>query len=126
MRNIINRLTNGLQSSRLTFVFASLFIGTMLTSAPQAVLAANAPINPNVASARVTFTFDDGFDSMYSVAAPSLAKYGMAGVGYIVTSCVGMTTVPNTCHADENTPYMTWDQVTGLQNQFGWEIDAGG
>lgn len=124
MRNIINRLANGLQSSRLTFVFASLFIGTMLTSAPQAVLAANAPINPNVASARVSFTFDDGFESMYTVAAPSLAKFGMAGVGYVVTGCVGMTTTPNTCRADDNKPYMTWDQVTALQNQYGWEIGS--
>jgi len=37
---------------------------------------------------------------------------------------VGMTTVPNTCNANQDTPYMTWAQVQALQNTDGWEIGS--
>src|SRR3989344_662475 len=75
-------------------------------------------------AAKVTFTFDDGLNSSLTQAAPTLAKYGFAGVNYVTTGCIGMTTVPNTCGADEDEAYMTWDQVVQLQNSYGWEIGA--
>lgn len=74
--------------------------------------------------AKISFTFDDGYNSTYDQAAPILAKYGYSGTVYVVTNCVGMTTAPNTCRADEDATYMTWDQILSLQNTYGWEIGS--
>lgn len=74
--------------------------------------------------AKITFTFDDGLTSAYTQAAPTLAKYGLTGTNYVVTSCVGMTTAPNRCAADTNATYMTWEQIQALQNTYGWEIGS--
>ncbi len=74
--------------------------------------------------AKVSFTFDDGLASAITQAAPTLQKYGLTGINYVVTSCVGMTKTPNTCHADTNKSYMTWDQLKTLQNTYGWEIGS--
>ncbi len=123
MRNKVSKISKVLASKSAALLSLSALIATFMSGAPQAAIAATT-INPNVASTRVSFTFDDGFQSTYTVAAPTLAKYGMQGVAYVVTGCVGMTTVPNTCHAETEKPYMTWDQVTGLQNEFGWEVGS--
>src|SRR6185295_12541648 len=32
------------------------------------------------------------------------------------------TTAPNTCHANTDALYMSWDQVNQLKNTYGWEI----
>lgn len=74
--------------------------------------------------ALISFTFDDGVQTSYTQAAPALKKYGMTGVAYVSTGCIGMTKVPNTCRADTDTPYMTWAQVKALQNTYGWEIGS--
>lgn len=74
--------------------------------------------------AKVSFTFDDGLDSAYTQAAPTLAKYGLAGTSYVTTGCIGMTTAPNGCHADTDAKYMSWAQVLDLQNTRGWEIGS--
>ncbi len=71
---------------------------------------------------RISFTFDDGLTSALAKAAPTLATYGLKATDYVITGCVGMTTTPNTCAADETVPYMSWDQVTQLQSTYGWEI----
>lgn len=76
------------------------------------------------ASAKVSFTFDDGMQSAYQYAAPALSKYGLKGTSYVITGCVGMTTVPNTCHADTDKAYLSWDQLSSLQSQYGWEIGS--
>jgi peptidoglycan/xylan/chitin deacetylase (PgdA/CDA1 family) len=75
-------------------------------------------------AARVSFTFDDGLASAMSQAAPTLAKYGFTGTDYVITNCVGMATAPNTCHANTDATYMTWDQITQLKNTYGWEIGS--
>ena len=75
--------------------------------------------NPD--SAKVTFTFDDGLTNHVTTAAPVLAKYGIKGVEYVTTSCIGSK---NTCDADPDESYMTWTQVKQLQNTYGWEIAA--
>lgn len=75
-------------------------------------------------SAKVSFTFDDGFASVYDQAAPTLAQYGIKGTSYLTTGCVGMTTVPNNCRANDDTPYMTWEQIQALKNTYGWEIGS--
>jgi peptidoglycan/xylan/chitin deacetylase (PgdA/CDA1 family) len=84
-------------------------------------MAASNPINTG---SKVSFTFDDGYTSAATQAAPTLAKYGLTGTEYVVTNCVGMTTAPNTCHADPDKTYMTWAQIQNLQNSYGWEIGS--
>lgn len=101
---------------------ASLFVAASSMAALTGIAQA-AVVNP-VPKAQVTFTFDDGMQSAYTQAAPALKKYGMTGVSYVTTGCVGMVKVPNTCAAEERTPYMTWDQIKALQNTYGWEIGS--
>ena len=74
-------------------------------------------------SPKVSFTFDDSLASTFTNVQPILAKYGLTGTDYAITGCVGMTTVPNTCHANTDTPYMSWTQLETLQND-GWEIGS--
>ncbi len=74
------------------------------------------------ASAKVSFTFDDGFRSAYTVAAPTLAKYGLVGTSYPITSCVGTPT--KQCPVDKSFGFMTWAQIQALQNQYGWEVGS--
>jgi len=74
--------------------------------------------------AKVSFTFDDGLSSIMTNAQPTLAKYGLTGTSYVITNCVGMTTVPNTCRANNDAAYMTWPQIQTLQNVDGWEIGS--
>jgi peptidoglycan/xylan/chitin deacetylase (PgdA/CDA1 family) len=101
----------------LTAIFIIPFIGL----SPLKSMAATAPINTG---AKVSFTFDDGYTSAMTQAAPTLAKYGFTGTDYVISGCVGMTKAPNTCHADEDKTYMTWAQIQGLQNTYGWEIGS--
>lgn len=61
---------------------------------------------------KVSFTFDDGFESFITKAAPTLAAHDMAGTAYMTTDFIGQ---PN---------YMTWEQTTNLQNNYGWEIGS--
>lgn len=122
MRTFIDQVFNTVKKTKLSLLSASLFAGIALASVPQAAIAATT-INPNIASPRISFSFDDGLQSAYTVAAPSLAKYGMVGVNYVTTGCIGMTTVPNTCQADTTRPYMTWEQVQSL-HAMGWEIGS--
>ena len=82
-----------------------------------------ATVNP-VPTANVSFTFDDGLASAYTNAAPTLQKYGLAGTNYVISNCVGLKTIPNSCHANNDASYMTWTQVTALQNTYGWEIGS--
>lgn len=79
---------------------------------------------PDPAIAKVTFTFDDARASVYTKAAGILQQYGLKGTLYVITGCVGMTKTPNTCHAANDMSYMTWDQITALQNTYGWEIGS--
>lgn len=86
-------------------------------------MAQAAIVNP-VATAKVSFTFDDGYTSALTQAAPTLQKYGYTGTNYVITSCVGMTTAPNTCKANTDASYMSWTQLTQLKNSYGWEIGS--
>jgi peptidoglycan/xylan/chitin deacetylase (PgdA/CDA1 family) len=85
---------------------------------------ANAAVDNPAPTPLVSFTFDDGALSSLTQAAPTLQKYGLTGTNYVTTGCVGMTTVPNTCRADTDVPYMTWDQILQLRNSYGWEIGS--
>jgi peptidoglycan/xylan/chitin deacetylase (PgdA/CDA1 family) len=79
---------------------------------------------PASSKAKISFTFDDSLASTYTNAMPTLAEYGLTGTDYAISGCVGMTTVPNTCRANTDTPYMSWAQLEALQNTYGWEIGS--
>ena len=95
---------------------ASVLLSSFAAPLTSIAAAATAP------SAKISFTFDDAEASAYTLAATALKKYGYAGVEYVATGCVGMTTVPNACKADPNDSYMTWAQINELKNTYGWEI----
>jgi peptidoglycan/xylan/chitin deacetylase (PgdA/CDA1 family) len=103
---------------RTGLVAAAAFI--LLAPAGAALAATNNP----TPTAKVSFTFDDGLASAYTQAAPTLQKYGLNGVNYVISGCVGMTTAPNTCRANTAQKYMTWAQIQALQNTYGWEIGS--
>jgi peptidoglycan/xylan/chitin deacetylase (PgdA/CDA1 family) len=98
-------------------------VGAMATALLSPTAAFAAVDNP-APTPLVSFTFDDGQASALTQAAPTLQKYGLTGTNYVITNCVGMTTVPNNCRANTDVPYMTWAQITQLQNTYGWEIGS--
>lgn len=71
--------------------------------------------------AQVSLAFDDGILNQYQNAAPILQASGLKGTDFIVTGCVQST---KKCAANPNDTYMTWAQITDLQNTYGWEIGA--
>lgn len=102
-------------------------IATAVTAICAAILTpavAHAVVDNAAPSALVSFTFDDGKLNSLTEAAPTLQKHGLTGTNYVITDCVGMTAVPNSCRADGDAPYMTWAQITQLKNQYGWEIGS--
>lgn len=111
----MKRFTQKLINVAMTLVMA----GTYVIGAVKPV---SAVVQNPTAAAKVSFTFDDGYTSALTQAAPTLAKYGLTGTNYVISNCVDMSSVPNTCHADDSTAYMTWDQVNTLKNTYGWEI----
>lgn len=112
--NQFKSLSKRVISFTAAFAFAT---GIFISNVPK-VYAASLTAAP-----RVTFTFDDGYTSALTQAAPVLAKYGFPGVDYVITGCVGMTTAPNTCHSDTEKTYMTWAQIAQL-SAAGWEIGS--
>jgi peptidoglycan/xylan/chitin deacetylase (PgdA/CDA1 family) len=87
-------------------------------AAPMSAFAASSSMTP---MAKISFTFDDGLTSALDKAAPALAQYGYTGTDYVITSCVG---TKNKCEADQSASYMTWAQITQLQNNSNWEIGS--
>lgn len=119
----MTRTRSGLARGRAKLVTIGVAVGAM-AAALLSPTAAYAAVDNPAATPLVSFTFDDGGQSALTQAAPTLQKYGLTGTNYIITNCVGMTTVPNTCRANTDVPYMTWDQITQLQNTYGWEIGS--
>lgn len=109
----------------LTVFGALLFVGAISTSVfnPAYTKAASTSLT---AAPKISFTFDDSLQSTYTTAEPILAQYGLTGTDYVITgpSCIGQTTVPNNCAANNDVAYMTWPQVQTLQNTDGWEIGS--
>jgi uncharacterized protein with LGFP repeats len=119
----MTRTRSGLPRGRAKLVSVGLAVAA-LSAALLTPGVANAAVDNPAPEPLVSFTFDDGMDSAITKAAPTLQKYGLTGTSYIITDCVGMTTVPNTCRAGTDIPYMTWAQVTQLKNTYGWEIGS--
>ena len=120
MPRIRSRLVRGRARLATVVVTAGALAAALLTPA-----VASAVENPEP-SALVSFTFDDGSLSSLTQAAPTLQEHGLTGTNYVITNCVGMTTVPNSCRANNDVPYMTWAQITQLRTQYGWEIGSHG
>ncbi|RKR20719.1 polysaccharide deacetylase family protein [Arthrobacter oryzae] len=119
----MTRTRSSVGRGRTKFVTIALAVGAMVAALLSPTAAYAAADNPT-ATPLVSFTFDDSQQSALTQAAPTLQKYGLTGTNYVITNCVGMTTVPNTCRANTDVPYLTWDQVTQLQNTYGWEIGS--
>ncbi len=71
-------------------------------------------VNPS-AQAKVSFTFDDGYKSALTKAAPVLNEFGFKGTEYVITNYASNTSRVN---------YMRWNEIQQLQNQYGWEIGS--
>jgi peptidoglycan/xylan/chitin deacetylase (PgdA/CDA1 family) len=74
-------------------------------------------------------TFDDGFDSVRTLAAPVLAEIGLPGTVFVATDCVGrslswpeLARWADTEHADELRA-MSWHSLRALVAS-GWEIGS--
>ena len=90
--------------------FLSVFLAALilLANAPTTSLADYSDYNQG----KVSLTFDDGLESVYSKALPILSERGLKATAYITTDFV------------DQPGYMTWDQVISLQNDYGWEIGS--
>ncbi len=119
----MNYFTTFLKNTKKLSALAVVSVFVLSVFYPLSAHAQVASINATP-SAKISFTFDDGLDSAFTQAAPILAKYGLTGTDYVITGCVGMTQKGNTCHANTDAQYMTWDQISGLQNTYGWEIGS--
>src|SRR4051812_26952279 len=102
----------GINKKMASFLMAGSMLFNLGLSAAPSALAVSQP------TAKVSFTFDDGLTSAITDAAPTLAKYGFTATDYVISGCVGMTTAPNTCHANTATTYMDWTQVNTLKNTY--------
>lgn len=105
----------------IKIITAILFVASIAISVILPVSSAKALVAPNT-SARISFTFDDGYSSAL-LAADTLKSYGYTGTEYIITSCVGMTE-EDTCDDETGKTYMTWTEIVELQNTYGWEIGS--
>jgi peptidoglycan/xylan/chitin deacetylase (PgdA/CDA1 family) len=119
--NIISKV-HGLSKKTMMFAAGLGMVVSMVAPLAPTAHAATSPVASLAPGARISFTFDDGLTSALSDAAPTLAKYGYTGTDYVITQCVGMTTAPNTCHANTAATYMSWDQIKQLSTTYGWEV----
>jgi len=73
---------------------------------------------PNVQKAQasekgaVSFTFDDGYTTTYTIAYPVLKERGFPATLYATTDWIGIS----------NRKFLRWEQVRTLQNEGKWEI----
>jgi peptidoglycan/xylan/chitin deacetylase (PgdA/CDA1 family) len=67
---------------------------------------------PAPARGVVSFTFDDGYDEHFGVAAPALAAHGFRGTAYVIADQVG---APG---------YLSLEQLRALHDRFGWTVAA--
>ena len=116
------------RSRSVSVALLSVLMFGVLSTTPLLAMPVSAATVPTSAAfttgAKVSFTFDDGIDVDYNQVAPIMAKYGFPATAYVITKCVGMVTVPNTCAADGDVKYMTWAQINALKTTYGWEIGS--
>lgn len=69
----------------------------------------------------VLLTFDDGYESVYTILRPLLQRYGMHATAFVITSRVGRQNTIN-----PNQPWLTWDQCRELHASGIVDIEAHG
>lgn len=72
------------------------------------------PVSASPNKAHLVFAFDDGKPGVLQYAAPILNSSGFEGITYIITTAV----------EDPPVSYMSWNNITELQNIWGWEIGS--
>jgi peptidoglycan/xylan/chitin deacetylase (PgdA/CDA1 family) len=66
----------------------------------------------------IVITFDDGFESIYTVAFPILARYGFSATVFLVAGyCGGSNNWPHQPQAILHHPLLTWAQVREMDGQ---------
>jgi len=95
-------------SKALKLAATSAFIAVFAVVAHTNV--ANAATTSLTPTGKVSFTFDDGYKSAVTKAAPVLAESGITGTEYVTTGFIG-----------SSSEYMTWPEVSQLAG-YGWEI----
>lgn len=85
----------------------------LLVAPRQVAQEVGATLNGELPEASITFTFDDGWKSVYKKAFPLLEKCGAVGTVFVVTDQVGLPA------------FMSWQELSGLY-QKGWEIGSHG
>ncbi|MFH0879963.1 MAG: polysaccharide deacetylase family protein, partial [Lentisphaerota bacterium] len=63
----------------------------------------------------VVLTFDDGNTNLLTVVEPLLKQYGFRGIGYLITSQVGLTASER--HAYEGTDCLIWPEVCAMKGR---------
>lgn len=69
----------------------------------------------------VLLTFDDGYESVYTILRPLLQRYGLHATSFVITSRVGRQNTIN-----RNQPWLTWDQCRELQASGVVDIEGHG
>lgn len=72
------------------------------------------PINleNNLFTGAAVLTFDDGWETQYTRAAPIMQEYGFAGTAYVIPANVGKD------------GFMSLDQIINLKDEYRWSIGA--
>lgn len=72
----------------------------------------------------VVFTFDDGYESVFTLARPLMAEYGFTGTIFVISDYCGRTNQwPGQMAGIPERPLMTWEQIGELAAE-GWELGA--
>lgn len=69
----------------------------------------------------ILLTFDDGYESVYTILRPLLQRYGMHATAFVITSRVGRQNTIN-----PNQPWLSWDQCRELQSSGIVDIEGHG
>jgi peptidoglycan/xylan/chitin deacetylase (PgdA/CDA1 family) len=111
--------------STYIYRFLKLFISlsTLVGLALFGISSAAAQSTADPREAKVSFTFDDGFESTLTQGATTLKKYNLKGTIYVSTGCINNS---GPCRNNVNPParYLTWTGISQLKNTYGWEIAA--
>jgi peptidoglycan/xylan/chitin deacetylase (PgdA/CDA1 family) len=73
----------------------------------------------------VVLTFDDGFRSVLTRAAPILAEHGAAGTVFALTDYMGQTNAFDRPFGAPELPLLSWDEIERLK-RMGWDIQSHG
>ena len=107
-------------SAEAPFALETLGIGTLTATAHEPSRRTSRPDDLLERIARapaiVSFTFDDAYRTQLTEAAPILAARGFPATEYVATFRIGAP-------PDEwGSPFMSWDDVHTLRDDYDWEI----